>query len=231
MLFLLKGALTVSGESSDARYVYSVATDPAYRGRGILRELDEQAAQLAKSEGAKALVLVPAAAGLFEIYRRLGYRTRFYLCETRVSPSVNSGAVLLPCGPRDFLTLRREKLRRDGNTFDLYPELCEFRYYEYLFPYPGRPRGEIFRVESHGTTGYTAGCQDGSRYLIQETDLTGQALADAAGALREQSGAETVTVLGRQGRRFPFGMIKLLDQSLDMRQLRTADLYMNLMFS
>lgn len=231
MLFLLKAVLCLDGEACDVRYVYGVATETAYRKRGILRELDAAAAELARSEGAKAMVLIPAEPWLFGVYQRLGYRTRFYGTEGTLSPSVQSGAVLLPCSPGDFLTLRRENLRKRDNYCDFYPELCEYRYYEYLFPYAGRPHGEIYRVESGKTVGYTVGYCDGKRYVIQETDLSGWALAEAAGALKESVGADSVTVMGQTGKRFPLGMIKLLDPSLDKNRVRLADLYMNLMFN
>lgn len=227
MLLLLPAVLTLGEAPRTARYVYGAATVPAYRRRGILRELEEHAVRHAREEGAAALALVPGSPELFQVYRRLGYRTRFYLGESRTAASLSSSTVLVPCGADEFLSFRRKLMNRDGNTLELGPELCEFRYYDYLFPCPGRPRGEIYRVEQGASAGYVAGFLKGDTYQIRETDLSGDALSGAAGALLERSGARRVLTAGRTGRRVPYGMLKPLDPALT--HLPPSALYMNLM--
>lgn len=227
MLFLLPAVLTLGGAPRSARYVYGAATDPAYRRRGILRALEELAVRQARDAGACVLALTPKRPEHFRVYQRLGYRTRFYLGERQIAPGLSSGTVLVPCEADEFLSFRRKLLVRDGNTLELGPDLCEYRYYEYLFPVSGRPRGEIHRVEQGLSTGYTAGRRIGGTYWIEETDLSGEVLAGAAGALLERSGARRVMVRGREGRRSPYGMLKPLDPALS--RLPPSLLYMNLM--
>jgi len=223
MLFLLKGTLW-TGEEVPARYVYCAATAPEYRGRGAFRELEAHAVHLAASEGDKALVLVPSEPGLFAFYQRLGYRTRFYLAKSRLPSGFVGGASLSPCGPETFFSLRGRLLSRCGAAFRLSPALEAWAYRDWLLPAEERPAGEILLAKSWGVTGYTVGRLEGTSYLIRETDLTGRALCAAGDALRARSGARSVAVLGRAGRRFAYGMIKPLGGFR-----APADGYMNLM--
>ena len=54
-------------------YIYGVATDPQYRGRGICRELMEDTARILRSRGYGAALLVPQNAGLWAMYGKMGY--------------------------------------------------------------------------------------------------------------------------------------------------------------
>lgn len=57
-----------------AAYLYAVATDEAFRGRGICREL---MAYAERTLDADCCILVPAHKSLFSFYEKLGYRTAF----------------------------------------------------------------------------------------------------------------------------------------------------------
>lgn len=227
MLFLPKALLTMDGESSDARYLYGVATALSYRGKGVMTRLEAEACRLAKAEGAKSIALVPAGKTLFDMYAKLGYRTRFYLGTAKVSPCVVSAAAVLPCSMNDFLVLRRDMLRKKRCSFDFYPEFSQFAYREYLFS-----GGEILKIETGKAVGYTVGIREGENcYRIQETDLSGQALAEAAGALRERHGTGEILLTGQCGGRKPFAMLKTLDPSVNSRKVRLMDAYANLMIN
>ena len=54
------------------RYIYAVATDENYRGRGISSELLEWARKYSQDMGEKFLVLVPAEKSLFNFYEKRG---------------------------------------------------------------------------------------------------------------------------------------------------------------
>ena len=61
-------------EGGKLAYLYAVATDAAYRGRGLCRKLTEQAHRILKDRGYAGAVLVPAQPGLFAMYGKMGYR-------------------------------------------------------------------------------------------------------------------------------------------------------------
>lgn len=226
MLYLLPSVFTLDGVSCDGCYVYAVATDPDYRGRGIMTRLEGAACRLAAQDGAKCMALVPANAGLFPMYHKLGYRTRFYLGTSEVAPAVKPAAKLSRCSRNDFLTLRRELLRGKACSFDLYPSGCEYRYHEFQ-----SSGGEILLAEASGAVGYLAGRREGEVYRIAETSLTGRPLAEAAGVLRSRDGVRRVLVTGSCGTLHPYGMLKLLDGAPDGARIRTAAPYMNLMLN
>ena len=226
MLFLLPAVLSLSGEAMEARYLYGAATAPDFRGRGVFRRLEQEAARAAREAGARAIGLVPAEPGLYQMYQKLGYRTRFWLSETLVPAMIAPKASIAVCREPDFLALRREMLRRRENYFDLYPALCEFRYREFV-----RAGGEILYIQTPEGNGYTAGRPAGEEYRIAETSLSGLALAHAAGAIRLATGARRVRVTGKEGARRPAGMVKLLDDTVEPRALLRADPYLNLMLT
>ncbi len=56
-------------------YLYAVATDEAYRNRGLCRLLMEDTHRHLKSLGYDGTLLVPGSKSLFSFYEKLGYRT------------------------------------------------------------------------------------------------------------------------------------------------------------
>lgn len=226
MLFLLPAVLTLQGAGYEARYVYAVATERSCRGQGVFTALQREAERVALADGAYALTLLPSSPSLYEMYQKFGYRTRFGLSETRVSPMASPVAALSPCDRSDFLTLRRNLLRGMENSFDLYPSLCEFRYTDIL-----AAGGEIWLARTPYGRGYLVGRREDELYRVAETSLTGLALSHAAGALCRATGARRVSVCGKSGVRRPAGMIKILDERIDPRELAGADPYMHLMLN
>lgn len=55
-------------------YIYAVATDKDFRGQGLCRQLMGDTHQYLQSLGYAGAALVPGDAGLFHMYRKLGYR-------------------------------------------------------------------------------------------------------------------------------------------------------------
>lgn len=56
-------------------YLYAIATDEAYRNRGLCRRLMEDTHRHLKNSGYAGALLVPANPGLFDFYKKMGYRT------------------------------------------------------------------------------------------------------------------------------------------------------------
>ena len=62
-------------ENQKLAYIYAVATDKAYRGRGLCRDLMNHTHRHLQSLGYSAAVLVPGNEKLFSMYEKLGYRS------------------------------------------------------------------------------------------------------------------------------------------------------------
>ena len=56
-------------------YLYAIATDKAHRGKGLCRLLMEDTHRHLKNLGYTGALLVPANPGLFDFYKKMGYRT------------------------------------------------------------------------------------------------------------------------------------------------------------
>lgn len=55
-------------------YIYAVATHPDFRNRGLCRELMERTHALLAEQGYDGALLMPAEAGLRQMYGKMGYR-------------------------------------------------------------------------------------------------------------------------------------------------------------
>lgn len=62
-------------------YIYAVATEESYRGKGICRNLMESTHQYLRREGYTGAILVPGSKPLFRFYEKLGYQTCSFLDE------------------------------------------------------------------------------------------------------------------------------------------------------
>lgn len=54
-------------------YIYGVATDPVFRGRGLCRALMEDVREILKNQGFDGILLYPASEGLSRMYAKMGY--------------------------------------------------------------------------------------------------------------------------------------------------------------
>ncbi|MDD5935665.1 MAG: GNAT family N-acetyltransferase [Clostridiales bacterium] len=80
MVTLVPGKLAAGDTTYQLRYVYAVATDPVYQGRGLASELMNEIKKRVGNEY-DAVFLVPASQGLFDYYAKFGYKT---VCEKKV---------------------------------------------------------------------------------------------------------------------------------------------------
>ena len=56
-------------------YLYAVATGKAFQNRGFCRMLIEKTHELLRKQGYAGAVLVPGSESLFDLYRKMGYKT------------------------------------------------------------------------------------------------------------------------------------------------------------
>lgn len=79
MAFTLPCLWRKGGAALPCIYLYSVATHPQWRGRGLSTKLLEGIWQGAMAQGCQAAILVPGEESLFEFYRKRGYRVCSWL--------------------------------------------------------------------------------------------------------------------------------------------------------
>ena len=92
MLTMLPVQLAFGPEMHSGRYIYAVATAPAYRKQGISTQLLQHCHAYMKARGEMAAILAPASESLFAFYEKRGYETVFLIDSTTLHSSD-----LLPC--------------------------------------------------------------------------------------------------------------------------------------
>lgn len=110
-------------------YLYAVATDETYRGRGLCRRLTEEAHRILKEQGYAGGILVPAEPGLFSMYGKMGYRTCAHVAEW--SAAAGTPISLTALTPAEYAARRREMLPaggviQEGKTLDLLAGMGKF---------------------------------------------------------------------------------------------------------
>lgn len=111
MLWLLPVAVQQEFGMRRGNYVYAVATDPAYRGRGYMGRLLQAAEEQTLREGGDFLTLVPASPSLFELYARYGFSvctTKRKTTRTVCAKHVREEPVI-ECPLEEYLHLRKIK--------------------------------------------------------------------------------------------------------------------------
>lgn len=100
-------------EGRKIAYVYAVATDRAYRGRGICHGLMADAHGLLEARGYSGAVLVPGDPTLWSFYETMGYRPCTQI-RTIYAHAGQELAALRPIRPDEYARLRRERLPQGG---------------------------------------------------------------------------------------------------------------------
>lgn len=108
MLALPEVTLTFEdGDEVRAGYIYALATDPRFRGKGHAARLLRYAGDVGKERGFGCLITVPAQPSLFEFFGGCGYEPAFWNRRTVALPvSVPSA----PITPAEYGALREELL-------------------------------------------------------------------------------------------------------------------------
>ena len=94
-------------------YVYAVVTAPGHRGRGLCRKLMEDTHRLLAKQGYASAVLVPADAGLREMYRKMGYQDCTGIGELSCS-AAGSPVEIRSISVEEYALLRRKLLPEKG---------------------------------------------------------------------------------------------------------------------
>jgi predicted GNAT family N-acyltransferase len=94
-------------------YVYAVVTDPGHRGRGLCRRLIADTHTLLAAQGYDSVMLVPADAGLREMYRKMGYEDCTSIANISCTPT-GSPCALRNVDPEEFAVLRQTMLPENG---------------------------------------------------------------------------------------------------------------------
>lgn len=77
MLFLIEGNLQINSKDYHSYYLYAACTSKSCRGRGLMAELLEFAANTAKSRNIHFICLMPGEKSLFDFYSKHGYVAAF----------------------------------------------------------------------------------------------------------------------------------------------------------
>lgn len=207
MLFLIPSNLILKNETIPAAYVYAVATKVSYRNKGVMRQLEEFACKKAFDMGIKAMVLVPQNKSLFDMYKKLSYETAFYKSVFKIACRAVDSNTLSECSKKDFFELRGNHLKTKECFFDFDRRIWDYRFEEFT------SYGEIFLYQNKGKKGYIAGIHQDKSYLVKETDLKGEELANAVNELAKKYDTLDIKVVSEAGRNSPYGMIKMLDKT------------------
>ncbi|NLG25954.1 MAG: GNAT family N-acetyltransferase [Clostridiales bacterium] len=214
MLSMLPVALRVGGASYPGRYVFAVATDPAWRGRGISTQLLAFAHDWMRQNGVRLSALVPADQGLFDFYGRRGYKTYFYQRRLSLSPAE---LPLPPVGARVARCDAAAWLEARDRAF----EACPFvRWGEDALAFMMNDEwldgGGVARVDTPTGRAIAAWDWDGDQAVVRELALQGLAAPQALAALHAKLGASAYRLRVHAGccpggEVAPYGMIRWLD--------------------
>lgn len=111
-------------------YLYAVATDEAYRGKGLCRALLENTHRHLQTAGYSGCVLVPGNQQLFNMYEKMGY-IAFCPMEQKTVVSGNTAVNIQPVTPNTYMTLRSQRLPagsilQEEPAFLFASTFCEF---------------------------------------------------------------------------------------------------------
>lgn len=203
MLSMLPLALIAHGAEYPARYVYAVATDPAFRGRGIATALLSRAHEEMAARGVAASVLVPASEGLFGYYAKRGYRTAFSI-DVKDYPAgalapFPAGGAFEPCKTSTYARIRDAAFAAAG-LYALWDQAAV------AFACEGM---NLTKLTLDGGVGCALWERDGDGVFVRELALLGMGVPAALSILHRTAGAASYRVR-LPGRAVPFGMIRWL---------------------
>lgn len=104
--------LDCSYQGQKLAYIYAVATHPEHQGKGLCRTLMAQTHAVLQEKGYSSALLMPAEPGLWEMYRKMGYReccrVEEFSCPAGTPVSVREVDI------EEYAVLRRKFLPADG---------------------------------------------------------------------------------------------------------------------
>lgn len=109
MLFALPLTLAHGEETQKAAYLYAVATDEAFRGRGVCRALMEFAERTLRKRYVSCLLLVPETEKLASYYETMGYARQDSCTMQTLRADAPQGAAAVVT-PQEYAGLRETLL-------------------------------------------------------------------------------------------------------------------------
>lgn len=73
MMYMIPYRMRINTETYDIMYLYALATDKSYRGKGIMSELIRRSEQIVEERGYLGSFLIPAKRELYEFYMQRGF--------------------------------------------------------------------------------------------------------------------------------------------------------------
>lgn len=146
MVSIMPVRLCAPDGDREGAYIYAVATDPEFRGRGLCRALMGETEPLLFSGGAEFLALWPAEESLFRFYGKMGYHPAFPSETRRVLPT-GEGLPLAEISGEEYMRLRETPIKvpfcRWNHAAYTYLENTAVRFFRFpggcgaCFPLPG----------------------------------------------------------------------------------------------
>jgi GNAT superfamily N-acetyltransferase len=215
MLTMLPIELRAGGQSYPGRYIFAVATHPAYRGRGISTQLLTFAHNWMRARGERAATLVPADEGLFDFYHRRGYETYFYQRRLTLRPGdmppPPAGARIERCDAEEWLAIRDRAF--EGSPFVRW----DVRALRYMIQSQQLDGGGVARITAPGGEAIVAWDQSGGEVVVRELALRGLEVKPTVAALHASLGAGSYRLMlpagggALGGEEARYGMLNWLD--------------------
>lgn len=217
MLTLMPVTLRTGSGTVQGEYVYAVATDPAFRGHGLMRELMEYAEAQSRQRKLAFLTLVPANPSLFQMYGKLGYKVCTTLGSVGMSPALpaSKDVAVTEVSKETYFEHRREWLA------DM-PSSLAFSDENYLMAEMRNTGCKTVLLQAE-ETGFACFYTEEETLVIRETSWAAEALYDVVNVLCRQYGCSSWKAKLANGD-VPYAMMKSLDSSVPI-----SSCYMNLM--
>lgn len=190
MLSLLPmNVVTPSNLSLNGRYVYAVATDPRYRGRGLSTKLLRAAHEKLKAMGVHLSVLAPATGELFNFYHKRGYQSEFFIGSTAVSaadiPAFEGSFYIGEASADEFSQIRERAfsgsamfVRWDGDAL------------AYRLAETAMIGGETLLLRAENAQAIAVCLNEGGSVQVKELALDGMDVPTALSILQHKYGAQ-----------------------------------------
>ncbi len=172
MLFMLPVKLCVPSdeEELDGRYIYAVATDEKYRGKGLASQLIKAAHSVTLQNHEHFCALVPANDELFNFYSRLGYEINGFgisINEFKAYSGINADYRINECGLDEFTAMREDFLKQYP-YFKWNRDVIAYNYSEI-----NRFNGKILKISSLKNSFYAVCFKEKNRLMIKELSFCG----------------------------------------------------------
>ncbi|MDR3133824.1 MAG: GNAT family N-acetyltransferase [Prevotellaceae bacterium] len=178
MMTLLPATVVTPAGTFAARYVYAVATLPAFRNKGFSFALSQQAEEQARAEKCTLQIVAPATPELFRFYERQGFSTAFYRRTVEFSAEEIAPAGALegtPLQEEDTFFTLRERYFAPGDFFVRWDSGA----LQYILKESRLLHGDVYYFSQNEDEGYVVAAPENDALLLKEVALT-PALAPAA---------------------------------------------------